>query len=70
MLVDHQCYHVPVKYVRSSQSGPVIGSRSPTDSKYKPVENNRSISLPVKFRENKNSNNAENYGVIKSTSKK
>ena len=39
----------------------------PNDSKYKPVDNN---SLPVKLRENKNSSNKENHGVIKSTSKK
>ena len=66
-LVDHQSHHVPVQYIQGSQSGPVNGSRSLNDSKYKPVDNN---SLPVKLRENKNSSNKENHGVIKSTSKK
>ena len=66
-LVDNQSHHVPVQYIRGSQSGPVNGSRSLNDSKYKPVDNN---SLPVKLRENKNSSNKENHGVIKSTSKK
>ena len=66
-LVDNQSHHVPVQYIRGSQSGPANGSRSLNDSKYKPVDNN---SLPVKLRENKNSSNKENHGVIKSTSKK
>ena len=68
--VDDQSYHVPVQYIQGSKSGPVYGSRSPNDSKYKPVDNNRSNSLPIKLKENKNSNNKENHGVIKSTSKK
>ena len=55
-LVDHQSYHVPVQFIQGKQSGPVNGSRSPNDSKYKPVDNNRSNSLPFKLRENKNSN--------------
>ena len=45
-LVDHQSHHVPVQYIQSSQSGAVNGSRSPNDSKYKPVGNN---SLQVKL---------------------
>ena len=45
----------------------MIGSRSPNDSKYKPVDNN---SFSIKLKENKNSNNTENHCVIKSTSKK
>ena len=62
--------YVPAQYIQGSQSGPVSGSRSHTDSKYKPGDNNRSNSLTVRLRENKNSNNTENHGVIKSTSKK
>ena len=70
-LVDHQSHHVPVQYIQGSQSGPVNGSRSLNDSKCKPVDNNSdNNSLPVKLRENKNSSNKENHGVIKSTSKK
>ena len=56
-LADHQSLHVPVQYIQGSQSGLVNGSTSPNDSKYKPVDNN---SLPVKLKENKNSNNKEN----------
>ena len=66
-LVHHQSHHVPVQYIQGSQSGPVNGSRSPNDRKYKPVDNN---SLQAKLRENRNSNNKENNGVINSTSKK
>ena len=66
-LVDHQSHHVPVQYIQRSQTGPVNGSRSPNDRKYKPVDNN---SLQAKLRENRNSNNKENNGVINSTSKK
>ena len=66
-LVDHQSHHVPVQYIQRSQTGPVNGSRSPNDRKYKPVDNN---SLQVKLRENKNSNNKENHGVKNFTSKK
>ena len=65
-VVDHQSHHVPVQYIQGGQSGPINGSRSLNSSKYKPVDNN---SLPVKLRENKNSSNKENHGVIKSTSK-
>ena len=65
-LVDHQSHHVPVLYIQGNQSSPVIGSRSPNDSKYKLVDNN---SFSIKLKENKNSNNAENHCVIKSTSK-
>ena len=46
-LVDHQSYHVPVQYIQGSQSGLINGSRSPTDSKYKPVDNNRFTYPPV-----------------------
>ena len=66
-LVDDQSYHVPVQYIQGSQSGPVNGRSSLNDRKYKPVDNN---SLPGKLRENRNSSNKENHGVIKSTSKK
>ena len=66
-LIDNQSHHVPIQYIQGSQSDPVNGSRSLNDSKYKAVDNN---SLPVKLRENKNSRNEENHGVIKSTSKK
>ena len=66
-LVDNQSRNVPAQYIQSSQSGPVNGSRSLNDSKYKLVDNN---SLPVKLSENKNSSNKENHGVIKSTPKK
>ena len=66
-LVHHQSHHVPVQYIQGSQSGLVNGSRSPNDRKYKPVDNN---SLQAKLRENRNSNNKENNGVINSTSKK
>ena len=66
-LVEHQSHHVPVLYIQGNQSSPVIGSRSPNDSKYKLVDNN---SFSIKLKENKNSNNAENHCVIKSTSKK
>ena len=66
-LVDHKSHRVPVLYIQGSQSGPVESSRSPNDSKYKPVDNN---SFPIKSKENKNSNNKENHCVIKSTSKK
>ena len=66
-LVDQQFHHVPVQYIQFNQSGSVNGSRSPNDRKYKPVDNN---SLQVRLRENKNSNNKENYSVINSTSKK
>ena len=48
-LADHQSHPVPVQYIQSSQSGPVNGSRSPNDSKCKPVDNN---GLPVKLRKN------------------
>ena len=64
--VDHQPHHVPVQYIQCSQSGTVNGSRSPNERKYKPVDND---SLQVKLRENKNSINKENHGVINSTSK-
>ena len=53
-LVDHQSYHALVQNIQGSQSGPANGSRSPNDSKCKPVDNNRSNNLPVKLRENKN----------------
>ena len=43
-----------------------IEAEVPLTEKYKSVTN----SLPVKLRESKNSNNAGNHGVIKSTSKK
>ena len=66
-LVDNQSHHAPVQYIQGSQSGPVNGKSSLNDSKYKPVDNN---SLPVKLRENRNSINKENHGVIKYTSKK
>ena len=66
-LVDHQSYHVPVQYIQGRQSVSVNGSRSPNDSKYKLDDNN---SLLVKLRENKNSSNKENRGVVKSISKK
>ena len=66
-LVDHQSHHVSVQYIQGSQSGPVNGSRSPNEKKYKPVDN---ISLQVKLSENEDSNNKENHGVINSTSKK
>ena len=66
-LVDYESQHVPIQYIRDSQSGPVNESRPLNDSKYKPVENN---SLLVKLRENKNSSNKENHSVIKSASKK
>ena len=66
-LVDYESQHVPVQYIWDSQSGPVNESRSPNDSKHKPVDNN---SLLVKLRENKNSSNKENHSVIKSASKK
>ena len=66
-LVDHQSHHVPVQYIQGSQSGPVNGGSTLNNSRYKPVDNN---SLPVKLRENKNSSNKENHGVIKSASKK
>ena len=66
-LVDHQSHHVSVQYIQGSQSGPVNGSRSPSEKKYKPVDN---ISLQVKLSENEDSNNKENHGVINSTSKK
>ena len=66
-LVDHQSYHVPVQYIQGSQSDPVNGRSTLNNSRYKPVDNN---SLPVKLRENKNSNNKENHGVIKSATKK
>ena len=69
-LVDHHSCHVPIQYIQGSQSDSVNGSRSPSDSKYKHVDNNRSNSLLVKLKENKNLNNLENLGVIKSTSKK
>ena len=49
-LVDHQSHHVPVQYIQNSQSGPANGNRSPSDTKYKPVQNH---SLPVELRENK-----------------
>ena len=65
-LVDHQSHHVPIQYIQGSQSGPVNGGRSSNDRKYKPVDND---SLQVKLRENKNSINKENHGVINSTSK-
>ena len=68
-LVYHKSYHVPLQYVKVA-SGTVNGSRPPTDNKYRPVDNNRSNSLLVKSTENKNSNNAEDHGVIKSSSKK
>ena len=66
-LVDHQSYHIPVQYIQGRQSVSVNGSRSPNDSKYKLDDNN---SLLVKLRENKNSSNKENRGVVKSISKK
>ena len=66
-LVDQQFHHVPVQSIQFNQSGSVNGSRSPNGRKYKPVDNS---SLQVKLRENKNSNNKENYSVINSTSKK
>ena len=66
-LVDNQSHHVPVQYIKGSQSGPVNGRNCLNNSKYEPVDNN---SLQVKLRENKNLNNKENHGVIKSTSKK
>ena len=50
-LVDNQSHHVLVQYIQGSQNGPVNGSRSLNNSKYKPVDNN---SLPVKLRDNKN----------------
>ena len=37
-LVDHQS-HVSVQYIQVSQSGPVNGSRSPIEKKYKPIDN-------------------------------
>ena len=66
-LVDFRSHHVPVQYIQGSQSGSVNGSRSSNDRKYKPVDDN---SPQVKLRENKNSNNKENHGVINSASKK
>ena len=66
-LVDYRSRYVPVQYIQGSQIGSVNGSMSPNDRKYKPVDDN---SLQVKLRENKNPNNTENHGVIKSTSKK
>ena len=66
-LVDHQFHHVPVQYIKGSQSGSVSGSRSPNDRKYKPADNS---SPQAKLRENKNLNNKENHGVINATSKK
>ena len=66
-LVDHQSHHVPVQPIKASPSGSLNGSSSPNDWKYKPVDNNY---LHVKLRENENSNNKENHGVIHSTSKK
>ena len=64
-LVDLQSHHV--QYIQGSQSGPVNGTRSPNDKKYKLVDIN---SLQFKLRENKNSSNKENDGAINSTSKK
>ena len=66
-LLDHQSHHVPVQYIQGCQSAPVNKIRSLTDRKYKPVDDN---SPQVKLRENKNSNNKENHGVINSASKK
>ena len=66
-VVDHQSHHVPVHHIQGSQSGPVNGSRSHNDRKYKPVDNN---SPQVKLIENKISINKENHGAINSTSKK
>ena len=66
-LIDNQSHHVPIQYIEGSQSDPVNGSRSLHDSRYKAVDNN---SLPAKLRENRNSRNEENHGVIKSTSKR
>ena len=66
-LVDNQSHHVFVQYIQDSQSGPVTGRSFFNDSKYKPVDN---ISSPIKLRENRNSSNKENHGVIKSISKK
>ena len=61
-LVDHQSHQVLFQYFQGSQSGLFNGSSSLIGSKYNPVDNN---SLPIELRENKNSNNKENYGVIK-----
>ena len=69
-LVEHQSYHVLVQYTQGNQNGPVNGSRFTTDRKYKFLGSNRTNSLPVKLRKNKNSNTADNDGVIKSKSKK